>query len=238
MLGPFEQRPLIQLAWCAVMYAAILGLAGVPGFVLAGAVLILLPASAAVLGTGQGILRSLNPVTLWRTMVGLGPLYPAILALIVAAGLVLTGLQRADAWNVLSFAVGELSVLTVFSAIGGALFERRLELGHEPINSPEWRARRDDREHQRALGVMLDELYTQTRLKRRESALKVLQRWLDEANEGRLLPDAHMILDRVAAWRDPIALAGFGRLLTSELMRCGDADGAKDINQRLASLTE
>jgi hypothetical protein len=84
---------------------------------------------------------------------------------------------------------------------------------------------------------MLDELYTQMRLKRRDSALQLLQRWLDDADAARLLPDAHTIVERAAAWQDPTALQLVAKLLVAELLRCGDADGAQDIGQRLVALT-
>ena len=237
MIGPFEQRPLMQLAWCFLFYEAVRRIGGTPGLVFAAVLLLVLPASAAVLGMGLGILQSLNPLTLWRTVRGLGLLYPAILGVVAAAAFVLIGLQHIDAWNLWTFAAAELFVLTVFSAIGGALFERRLEVGHEPLDSPERRAERGNREHEHALNAMLDELYTQMRLKRRDSALKLLQRWLDDADAARLLPDAHTIVDRAAAWQDPIALQLVAKLLVAELLRCGDADGAQDISERLAALT-
>ena len=232
MLGPFEQRPLILVAWCLITYVTARTLSGAAGTALITTVLILLPATVAVLGLGLGVFQSINPLTLWRTMRGLGIYYFGALGLMAAAATLIFIMGKMGAWNMLTIAVAEVAVLTVFSTLGGALFMRRLEIGHEPIVSPERSKENEDREHSRRLSAMLDDLYTQTRIKKHELALNILGQWLAQTDNRYIVSDADTISARVAAWNDSKALSLTSRALVAELGKRGKPEAAA----RFASL--
>ena len=52
-------------------------------------------------------------------------------------------MRRWGAWHLWSIAVVQAAVLTVFSAIGGAIFEKRWDIGHEPLG--QWLSLADER---------------------------------------------------------------------------------------------
>jgi hypothetical protein len=235
MLGPFEQRPLIQLAWCTVGYLAVRWLGGTAGIAAAALLLVVLPASVAALGLGLGIWQSVNPRTLWQILRGLAWQYLGVLALIAVASALIVVMVRSGVWTLWTIAVAEIAVLTMFSALGGALFERRLEIGHEPVSSPERQREKYDREHARELSAMLDELYAQMRVKRHEDALEPLLRWFPAASEDYRVADVHTIVDRVAGWRNAAILSLVTQTLVVELTRLGEPDLARDA-QRYALL--
>jgi hypothetical protein len=231
MLGPFEQRPLILVAWCLITYTTARTLGGAAGTALVTLVLLMLPATVAVLGLGSGVFQSINPLTLWRTMRGLGIYYLGALGLMAAAATLIFVMEKMDAWNMLTIAVAEVAVLTVFSTLGGALFVRRLEIGHEPIVSPERQVENEDREHSRALSAMLDDLYTQARLKKHEPALNILGQWFAQTDDRYIVSDANTIGARVAAWNDSKALGWISRALVAELEKRGKPEAATTFRQ-------
>lgn len=231
MLGPFEQRPLIQIAWCTIAYLAARALGGVAGATVAALLLIVLPASIAVLGLGLGILQSVNPLALWQIIRGLGWHYFGILGLMAVASILIVAMEKTGVWNIWTIAVAEMAVLTIFSALGGALFERRLDIGHEPISSPERQREKEDREHARQISAMLDEVYVQIRIKRYDLALELLKQWLANASDEYIAAEVHTILDRVSAWRDAGVLSRVTQTLVAELIAQGKSDLARDAHQ-------
>ena len=68
MVNPVEQRPLMQLAICGAGFGLAWWIGGVPGYALGAAFLVLLPATAAVLGVTGSAIEALNPLTLARVM--------------------------------------------------------------------------------------------------------------------------------------------------------------------------
>ncbi len=234
MLGPFEQRPMVLIAWCVLMFVAAWKVGNTLGAGLVVAVLLLLPATAAVLGLGWGFLQSINPPTLWRMIRGLGIHYIAILGLMAAAAGLIRGLGLADswgAWNMASIAVAEVALLTVFSVLGGAVFARRLQLGHEPAVSPERKLAQEDGEHSVRLNSMLDEFYTQARLRKNELALGILRQWLAQADDRYVAIDAQTIMARMSAWHDARILSGASRVLIEELEKRGNSAAVTEIRR-------
>jgi hypothetical protein len=231
MLGPFEQRPLILVGWCLIIYAAARTLGSMGSVALLVAVLSMLPATVAVLGLGLGPVQSVNPLTLWRTMRGLGFYYLGILAVMAVAAALIVIRGRTGAWNIWTYAVTEVAVLTTFSMLGGALFERRLELGFEPMVSPERRMEKEEREHARRLNTMLDYFYAQMRINKHEFALEALRQWLAQTDEQCVVADAHRIIARVAAWNDSKILSATSQALLSELEKRGMPEEAREISR-------
>jgi hypothetical protein len=205
MLNPVdEQRPLAQVLILGLIYAAVklagtrLG-AGV-ATCLAAAAALLLPASIAVLGLERNILKALSPMALVRMIQGLGMVYPAVLALI-ACGLVGAALlERLDLWLPLQVGIAMLVVLSMFSVLGGALYERRNELGLETRRSPEHAMERQRREDLRQSEAMVTHAYGQMRAGSHAKAWEELQGWL--ASRGDSPADYRWLCDRLSAWHD------------------------------------
>src|SRR5271168_5063097 len=128
MMNPVdEQRPLGQVAILGLIYAAVklaeiyLGPGAAIGVGVAAA--LLLPASAAVLGLEGNMLKAANPLEWIRMVRGLGWLYGAVLLIIIGYALILALLARLGLWLPLEIAIGMFAWLSMFSFLGGALYE-------------------------------------------------------------------------------------------------------------------
>jgi len=203
-LSPFQWRPLVTAAIC--FWLVLLGSQfGTKGKVAIALLLLVQPASIATLGIGEGVLQAVNPFFLWRVIVGMGAYYLLVLAVIgLFAALAIT-LQEADIWPFARYLLLELGILTVFAVLGTSVFLRRIEIGFQPRSSPERTVERDDREHLRQLEEILDEAYSQTRLKDYERAASTIKRWLSNSDETGTPSDVELILQRVRGWGDPAA---------------------------------
>jgi hypothetical protein len=148
MLNPVnEPRALLQVALVVAVGAGLHLLAELVNAELAIALacvaLLALPASIGALGAGDAR-QAANPVVLWRIMQGLG-------------------VRRAQAPGWLLIPVGQFAWLSLFALIGGALYEQRLALGYEPIDSPERRAQRAQRSLDNERSRFLDRVYGEAR---------------------------------------------------------------------------
>jgi hypothetical protein len=182
MLNPVdEQRPLTQVLILGLIYAAVklaetrLGLAVAISLAAAAA---LLPASVAVLGLERNILKALSPVAIARSIQGLGVMYLAVLA-VIARGLVGAALlERLELWLPLQLGIAMFVILSMFSVLSGALYERRNELGLETRQSPEHAAERQRREDLLESEAMVTHAYGQMRVGSRAKAWEELRGWL------------------------------------------------------------
>ncbi|MFO1401329.1 MAG: hypothetical protein U1F30_08985 [Steroidobacteraceae bacterium] len=164
MASPFEQRPLIQLALGIAVAVLLAWLPRPAGAIVGVAAALLLPASIGVLGASGTASDAANPVVLLRTMVGLGPLYLLILAATALATFIVGWAWTAPLWGIARWAIGIACLYSLFTLIGSAFHARRLELGFEPIHSPERSAARVTLEHGRNLDRFLEEVYGGVRL--------------------------------------------------------------------------
>ncbi|HEY3732067.1 MAG TPA: hypothetical protein VGL28_12480 [Steroidobacteraceae bacterium] len=168
MLNPVnEPRALLQVALVVAVGAGLHLLAELVNAELAIALacvaLLALPASIGALGAGDAR-QAANPVVLWRIMQGLGVSYLGIvLAVILEVGALLLLAGRAQAPGWLLIPVGQFAWLSLFALIGGALYEQRLALGYEPIDSPERRAQRAQRSLDNERSRFLDRVYGEAR---------------------------------------------------------------------------
>src|ERR1700733_6302793 len=134
MLNPLdEQRPLAQLAIAGLIYAAVMFaqhlLGSAVAITIAVAAGLLLPASVAILGLEGNAFKAAYPVAWVRMVMGLGPMYALVLAVICGYALLLAMLDRWDLWLPLQFAIYMFCILSVFSFLGGAIYERRAHRG-------------------------------------------------------------------------------------------------------------
>ncbi len=206
MVNPFnEQRPLAQLAFVGLVYLAVhfaqLHFGRGPAVVIAGAALLLLPASVAVLGLEGNIFQAANPVAWGRMIAGLGPMYLLVLAIIAGYALLIGILSRWELWLPLQIAIFMFCILSLFSALGGALYERRHELGLETWASPEREQERDDAEDRRQSDNAVMAAYGKMRAGAHTECWQQLQDWL--SRRGQDPEDYRWLCGRVAAWDDP-----------------------------------
>ncbi len=206
MMNPIdEQRPLGQLAILGLIYASMSlaeshfgPLAATVIAVLAG---LLLPASVAELGLEGNLLKAINPVAWLRIVLGLGPLYALVLGVIAGyvTGLIL--IFKLELWLSVETAIGMFAVLSIFSFLGGALYERRHELGLETWVSPEQTLdlRRQEERKQDDLIVM--QAYGLMRASSHLKCWQTLNTWL--TSRGNAPEDYRWLCERVVSWDDP-----------------------------------
>ena len=229
MVNPFnEQRPLAQLLILVLIYFAVTFTADHLGtslaVILAAAAVLLLPASVAVLGLEGNLLKAANPVAWVHLVLGLGPMYVLVLAIIGGYALLIAFLARWELWLAVQIAIFMFCVLSVFSALGGALYERRHELGLETWASPERVEERREAVDLRRSEHAVTEAYGQMRAGSHVQAWQTLQLWL--AARGHAPDDYRWLCERTAAWGDPryvmrLTQEHVERLLT--LQRTGEA---------------
>lgn len=161
---------------------------------------LLFPASIGGCVISGHALDALNPRLMLQVMRGLGPWY-ALLALIVAACAMLgVMLARYLPFGAVLFAGEQLLVLVVYAAIGGALYERRIELGFEPRISPERQADAVENERVARRQHFLDGLYNDLRLRETKRAIAKTRQWLGGVQVDELPSDVQAILAAGQSW--------------------------------------
>ncbi|HEY6926113.1 MAG TPA: hypothetical protein VI653_21705, partial [Steroidobacteraceae bacterium] len=212
MVNPVdEQRPLAQAAliaggaWLA-FESGKLTVAAL-GWLTGGILLLLLPASIAVLGMSSNLLRAAWPPELLSVIRGIGRDYVALLVLIGAVAALVYAVARAGAASWLLVATLQLGLLTVFALVGGALHEHRLELGIEFRTSRERLVERTERERISERNRMLDDAYARFRLGKPLEGWQEIQSWLKlhghaEDLTDKLLLEHRAVLATAAGWDD------------------------------------
>jgi len=229
MMNPLsEQRPLAQVALLGLIgyavyltrehfgYPAALALGIVCGF--------FVPASVAILGLESNILKAANPLYWLNLVRGLGLLYGAVLLVILAYALGLGLLWRFDLWPPVEIAIGMFAVLSVFSFLGGACYERRHELNLETWVSPERTEALKAKETQRESDKHVLEAYGLMRAGSHIKSWQKLEDWLK--SRGNTPEDFRWLCERTLSWDDPRYITRLteehvARLLT--LNRSGEA---------------
>lgn len=229
MVSPFEQRPLIQLALGIAVALLLAWLPRPAGTVVGVAALLLLPASIGVLGASGTTSDAANPVVLLRTMIGLGPLYLLILAATALDALVVYWAWTAPAWGVVYWAVSIACLFSLFTLIGSAFHARRLELGFEPIHSPERSSARTTLEHGRDLDRFLEDVYGGVRLHNYARAGELLEGWAARVDDVEAARDARTLVGRALGWNDERGLALVASRVATRLLRAGNNAVALDV---------
>ncbi|MGB6354646.1 MAG: hypothetical protein WBF21_11760 [Steroidobacteraceae bacterium] len=206
MLNPLdEQRPLAQVAIAALICAAVIfaghTMGSVAAAVIAVASALLLPASIAVLGLEGNILKAANPVAWVRMVLGLGPMYALVLGVICGYALLIAVLERWELWLPVQIAIYMFCILSIFSVLGGALYERRHELGLETWASPERTEELRNQQELRRSEQEVLEAYGLVRAGSHADAWQRLQSWL--AARGHAPEEYRWLCGRVASWTDP-----------------------------------
>jgi hypothetical protein len=206
MVNPFnEQRPLAQLAILGLIYLAVhftyLHVGPAPAIVMAGVALLALPASVAVLGVEGNLFKAAYPVAWLRVIIGLGPMYLLVLGVIGGYSILIAILSHWELWFPLQIAIFMFCVLSAFSALGGALYERRHELGLETWVSPERDQELKDAHDLRQSRRDVTEAYGKMRAGSHIECWQQLQDWL--SRRGHDLEDYRWLSGQVVSWGDP-----------------------------------
>jgi hypothetical protein len=206
MVNPIgEQRPLAQLLIIALLagatYAAYGTLGTAAASIIAIVSLLCLPASVAILGLEGNVLKAISPVALTAMIKGLGAVYLLVLGLISMGCLIIYALGSLNLWLIIRIALGLFGTLSIFSLLGGAVFERRDQLGIQTWTSPEQEAAKARKEDHAQSEKLVHEAYGLMRAGRHVDAWELLQRWL--AEHGHAVDAYAWICESVASWDDP-----------------------------------
>ncbi|MEP7247121.1 MAG: hypothetical protein ABI885_26025 [Gammaproteobacteria bacterium] len=227
MLNPVdEQRPAAQAIIVIGLYMLAKWLGGWLGVLVAVLGGLYLPISVAVLGTSSRAIDAVNPVVLTRVLIGLGSYYFVILGVIAFYVIVMFLAAGSSLPYSLKTGLGLFFVLSLFSLLGGALYERRHRLGLDPTHSPERTAERENRERARIRARTLDEVYGEARSGNFLAARESLTRWLREESVDYLERDALFFMSQAREWQDEKAFVFISRFLISHLIETGKTGAA------------
>jgi hypothetical protein len=224
MLSVFEQRPFVLLLIVIGIGQFTWWIDGTKGYVLVALLIALIPASIGILGATQRVILSVNPLVLLQTVRGMGWWYVLLLTVVAALGGLSVWLVQSGVWLVVSVWQIGMSVLVVFSLIGGVMFERRIEIGHEPRISPEKVALVERREHERLLKRALDEIYNAVRLGDLVRAMRDLDQWLSSVDDEFVASDCDHIHTTIMGWNDAEMLTAASRAIALTLVQVEHPD--------------
>jgi hypothetical protein len=228
MVNPWdEHRPVAAL----LVVAIVIGLLGVvrstsgdmPAATLAAVALVLAPSSLVVLAVGGAAVRALDPGACLAVVRGLGSLYPLLVGVAWLCAFAVVLLDE-HASRLVTLAGAQATVLGYAALLGGAVYERRLELDYEPLESPERQAERAAHAREREIDELAERLYGLVRASRPEIAWSEAERWL--ANGGRRPEDHAALLARADRWDDPRIAERLRRDLVTRLLTLGRAGDA------------
>lgn len=223
MANPWHQpRPFLHLLALGAVASAVGWLNHAAGPTAAAAAGLLaiaaFPASLALLAVDGELLMAFWPPAVLRVAIGLGARYLPIVVLGIAwAG----GLWVASRSlpSIVCEALGQFALFTVASALGGALYERRHELGLDAFRSEEREAERATRVSAAGRDRMVDEIYGLLRARRPADAWTVAERWT--AGEPELAPALRWLRDRGLAWEERAWTTRLDTALVSALIAGG-----------------
>ena len=210
MLNPVdEQRPLLQAIIVSLGFIASWwvyhSIGPVAGLGLGAVLLIALPATVALLAMSDSWVHAVSPLAIGRVVKGLGLNYAGVLAIILGGALaILIVVLNLDSL-LLILAIAQFCLLAMFCFIGGAIFERRVELQLDTRSHDERVAERDERHHAIARAAVLDRTYALLRLKRRSEAWANLQAWMHKhCPEAHPFTEYHLLQQATCAWDEPV----------------------------------
>jgi hypothetical protein len=128
-------------------------------------------------------------------------MYLLVLSIIAGYGLLIGFLSRWELWLPVQIAIFMFGILSVFSVLGGVLYERRHELGLEAWAAPELIEGRRKAQELRQSENEVTEAYGQMRAGSHTRCWQLLQTWL--TSRGNAPEDYRWLCERVASWGDP-----------------------------------
>jgi len=239
MMNPIdEQRPLAQVVILGLIGYAVyqtydhFGTGAAVGLTIV--CLLFLPASVAILGLESNLLKAAYPMYWFSLVRGLGILYGAVLLVMVAYALGLRLLWAFDLWLPVEFVIGMFAVLSVFSFLGGALYERRHELNLETWASPERTAALENQQTQRENDKLVHDAYGLMRAGAHIKSFRMLEDWLK--SRGNTPEDYLWLCERTLSWDDPRYVTRLTEELTGRLLTLKRMGEALDVVTRRLNL--
>jgi hypothetical protein len=237
MLSPFETRPWIQVALIVGGGVLCWRLAGAAGTLLGLVLVLWIPVSIAILGFGERARETLNPLTVYRLVRGLGPHYLVMLGTMLGGvGLVIALILIAPP-AIVSVTLVLLYEIVFAAVIGGAMYVRRQKIGYEATRSPERMAAREEAERDKERAKMLDVVFTNVRVGKHVDATAPLADWLRDADAEQAIRDSYHVAEKALSWGNPAALNTIGSTLIRHLLRFGRPDAALAVFERLRGET-
>lgn len=225
-----EQRPLGQLIIGGLAFVAIQAshyFGPWATALLSGFMCVLLPACIAVLGLEGNLIKALNPVAWVQIAWHLKWLYALIWA---AAGLYMAGLAAlgaTDVWLLLQGIANQFAILSLFSLLAGALYERRHELGLAVRHAPELDAEEAHREALKVDEKLLMDAYGLARSDQHTKSWALLQAFLTAKQHH---PDSYAwACQRVTTWGDPRYITRLTEEWVERLLSLKKAGAALDV---------
>jgi hypothetical protein len=171
---------------------------------------LLFPASIGACVMSGHAWDALNPRLMARVVQGLGAWYVLLVVFLAFCATLGVVLARQLQLGAILFAAEQLLMLLVYAAIGGALYERRFELGFDPRNSPERKAQRMEDARAAHRQEFLDGLYNDLRLRETQRAITNAKRWFGDLQSDQLAGDVRALLAAGKNWTN---LRDYARLL-------------------------
>lgn len=158
------------------------------------------PASIGACAMSGHARDAVNPSMLLRVIRGLGQWYVLLVMFVAACAMAGVILVHQLSMSVVLIASLQLLLLLVYAGIGGALYERRFELGFDPRISPERVAENLEAERVRRRQHFLDGLYNDLRLHEVPRAIATAASWLGNIPATERAGDVHAILAAGRTW--------------------------------------
>jgi len=172
----------------------------------------------------RSVTKAAYPVYWFSLVRGLGILYGAVLLVILVYVLALKLLWSFDLWLPVETVIGMFAVLSVFSFLGGALYERRHELNLETWVSPERSAALEKKHSRREDDKLAHEAYGLMRAGSHIKSFQMLEEWLK--SRGNAPEDYRWLCERTLSWGDPRYVSRLTEELVARLLalkRTGEA---------------
>lgn len=173
---------------------------------------LLLPASLGACAMTGYARDALNPLSLWRVIRGVGLWYLPLVLFVSSCVLLAVFLERHLPFGFVLLASLQLLLLVVYAAIGGAIYERRLELGFDPRHSPERIEEKLDAERAARRQQFLDELHKDLRARKSDRAIDSARSWLAAADAKALPIEVQALVEAGKTWAEqrdyPLLLQG------------------------------
>jgi hypothetical protein len=205
MVNPFnEQRPLAQMVIVAAIGAVVAYIGSninhAAGVGLAIGLLLLLPASVAVLGLENNPFRALNPVALFRMVRCLGVTYLIILALCGFYAAIIALIWQKGLWPLVRYAISIFLFLSAFSVLAAGIYTRRDRLGIDVWQSPEIEQSQKQLADIGVVDRLADEAFALVRARQHDKAWKTLTEFI--ASRGNQAEDYESLCARLDTWDD------------------------------------
>jgi hypothetical protein len=219
MFSPFgDPRCWVHPALAALVAIVLFWQPQIPQAPVLVAAWLLFPASIGALAVSSRVFDALNPVAMWQVIRGLGPYYVLLLVATLLAGVLGVWVIGSDLWSVAKFALCELILLEVYALIGGALHLRRLELGFDPISSPERVVEKEETDRELQRQKVFDDVYRKLRVRETPKAVAAAWGWFESLPNIELQRDVAALLTASRSWMEPKAFGKFSQGLITQML--------------------